>query len=69
MEELPTNSERVTISVPSWLLETVDYLCALHGYDRSGFFTASARRQALLLQRDNPRGWKRLLHDVREAAS
>jgi hypothetical protein len=62
--ELPEACEPVSVSTPGWLIEVIDVLCKQHGFSRAGFFVTAAREKALIMMRDNPRGWKRLYIDA-----
>jgi len=43
MPELPTKTESVSISFPSWLIEALDDYCVQNGYTRTGVVTRAVR--------------------------
>lgn len=62
--ELCTNTETISISVPSWLVELVKRHCDLTGMSVSGLFCKAAKL-LLLSALDKPSAWKQIYHTYR----
>jgi metal-responsive CopG/Arc/MetJ family transcriptional regulator len=64
---LPKNTESISISLPSWLLELVDEYCEYHTQTRSSFIQLSVTKY-LLLKKASPRLWDHIYHNMREGS-
>lgn len=63
--ELAKNTETVSISIPSWIVELIDRYCAERDMSRSAVITR-ATRQFLLVHQDSPATWERIYQLIRE---
>jgi metal-responsive CopG/Arc/MetJ family transcriptional regulator len=57
--DLPRNTENITISMPSWLIESVDEYCSRNDFSRSRLISRAVRKY-LLLKIDSPELWRHL---------
>jgi metal-responsive CopG/Arc/MetJ family transcriptional regulator len=57
--DLPRNTETITISVPSWLIQAVDEYCSCHDFSRSRLISRAVRKY-LLQEIDTPELWNQL---------
>lgn len=62
---LPRNSEQISISLPTWLIELVDEHCCKNVIGRSSFFQRAIRHY-LLHEHDDVTVWESLYRQLGE---
>ena len=63
---LPKNTEAVSVSMPSWLIELVDDYAGKHDFTRSSLITRAIRKYLSLKIMDSPELWERVYHNGKE---
>lgn len=56
---LNQTTESVSVSLPTWLLEVLDEMCAQHDFTRSSFIKRATRKY-ILSKSDNPNLWEKI---------
>jgi len=56
-------TESISISLPGWLLETMDQVCEQHDFSRSSF-AKRAIKKYIMMQIDSPKLWNKIYHEL-----
>ena len=62
--KLNGGSEGVNISLPGWLIETLDEICEQKDFTRSTFCKRAIKKAILLSMVDDCHFWERFYHDI-----
>jgi hypothetical protein len=65
--KLNGGSESISISLPGWLIETIDKVCDDKDLNRSVFFKRASKKYLLELL-DSPDLWGKIYHDIKEGS-
>jgi len=58
-------TESFSVSLPGWLLESMDMVCEKRDFNRSSFIRRAVKKY-ILMQIDSPKLWNKIYQELRE---